>query len=50
VGLEKDDVIIGVNREPIDNLAAFRKILETKPDLIALSIVRKGQNMYLLMP
>lgn len=50
VGLEKDDVIIGVNREPIDNLAAFRKILETKPDLIALSIVRKGQNIYLLMP
>lgn len=50
VGLEKDDVIIGVNREPIANLAAFRKILETKPDLIALSIVRKGQNMYLLMP
>ena len=50
VGLEKDDVIIGVNREPIDNLAALRKILETKPDLIALSIVRKGQNMYLLMP
>ena len=50
VGLEKDDVIIGVNRETIDNLAALRKILETKPDLIALSIVRKGQNMYLLMP
>ncbi len=50
VGLEKDDVIIGVNREPIDNLAALRKILETKPDLIALSILRKGQNMYLLMP
>jgi len=50
VGLEKDDVIIGVNREPIDNLAAFRKILESKPDLIALSILRKGQNMYLLMP
>lgn len=50
VGLEKDDVIIAVNREPIDNLAAFRKILETKPDLIALSIMRKGQNMYLLMP
>ncbi|QLK59682.1 Do family serine endopeptidase [Enterobacteriaceae bacterium Kacie_13] len=50
VGLEKDDVIIGINRESTDNLAAFRKILETKPDLIALSIMRKGQNMYLLMP
>jgi len=50
IGLQKDDVIIGVNREPLENLAAFRKILESKPDLIALSIVRKGQNIYLFMP
>lgn len=50
IGLQKDDVIVGVNREPVDNLAAFRKILETKPDLIALSVQRKGQNIYLLMP
>jgi serine protease DegQ len=50
IGLQKDDVIVGVNREPVNNLAAFRKILETKPDLIALSVQRKGQNIYLLMP
>lgn len=50
IGLEKDDVIIGVNREPLENLVAFRKILESKPDLIALSIQRKGQNIYLFMP
>ncbi|KAA8728204.1 serine endoprotease DegQ [Ewingella americana] len=50
IGLQKDDVIIGVNREAVDNLAALRKILETKPALIALSVQRKGQNIYLLMP
>ncbi|KAB7898555.1 Do family serine endopeptidase [Rouxiella sp. S1S-2] len=50
VGFQQGDVIVGVNREPIDNLAALRKVLESKPDLIAISVVRKGQSLYLLMP
>jgi len=50
VGLQKDDVIVGINREPVDNLAALRKMLESKPDLIALSVQRNGQSIYLLMP
>jgi serine protease DegQ len=50
VGFQQGDVIVGINREPIDNLAALRKVLESKPDLIAISVVRKGQSLYLLMP
>ncbi|WP_338493191.1 serine endoprotease DegQ [Erwinia aphidicola] len=48
-GLQKDDVIVGVNRTPVQNLAELRKLLETKPDLLALSIMRGDENIYLLM-
>lgn len=50
VGFQTGDVIVGINRGAIDNLEALRKVLVSKPDLIALSIVRKGQSIYLLMP
>ncbi|WP_336797429.1 serine endoprotease DegQ [Erwinia aphidicola] len=48
-GLQKDDVIVGVNRTPVQNLAELRKLLETKPDLLALSIMRGDENIYLLL-
>ena len=48
-GLHKDDVIIGVNRTAVSNLAELRKILEAKPPLVALSVVRAGENIYLLL-
>lgn len=50
VGFQTGDVIVGINRGAIDNLDALRKVLLTKPDLIALSVMRKGQSIYLLMP
>jgi serine protease DegQ len=50
VGFQQGDIIVGVNRAPIDNLDALRKVLQSKPDLVALSVMRKGQNIYLLMP
>lgn len=50
VGFQTGDVIVAVNRGAIDNLDAFRKVLESKPDLIAISVMRKGQSIYLLMP
>lgn len=50
VGFQAGDVIVAVNRGAIDNLDAFRKVLESKPDLIAISVMRKGQSIYLLMP
>ncbi len=48
-GLQKDDVIVGVNRTPVQNLAELRKLLETKPDLLALSVMRGDENIYLLL-
>lgn len=48
-GLQKGDVIIGLNRSPVANLAELRKLLETKPPLLALNIIRGDQNIYLLL-
>ncbi|BDH44416.1 serine protease [Salmonella enterica subsp. enterica serovar Choleraesuis] len=48
-GLHKDDVIIGVNRTRTRSLADMRKILETKPAIIALEVVRGNENIYLLL-
>ncbi|MCU5773455.1 serine endoprotease DegQ [Erwiniaceae bacterium BAC15a-03b] len=49
IGLHKDDVIIGINRNPIHNLAELRKALEAKPPLVALNVVRAGESIYLLL-
>ncbi|MFC0228174.1 serine endoprotease DegQ [Serratia aquatilis] len=49
IGLQKGDVIIGVNRERIENIAALRKLLEAKPAVMALNIVRGEENIYLLL-
>ena len=49
-GLQKDDVIVGVNRTPVQNLAELRKLLEAKPPLLALSVMRGEENLYLLLP
>lgn len=48
-GLHKDDVIIGINRERISSIAEMRKILEKKPAVIALHVVRGDDNLYLLL-
>ena len=48
-GLQKDDVIIGVNRDRVNSIAEMRKVLATKPAIIALQIVRDNESIYLLM-
>lgn len=48
-GLRKDDVIIGVNRTRVQSIAEMRKVLETKPSVIALQIVRGNDTLYLLL-
>ncbi|MFU9135279.1 serine endoprotease DegQ [Erwinia tasmaniensis] len=48
-GLQKDDVIVGVNRARVQNLAELRKQLEAKPPLLALNVIRGGENIYLLL-
>jgi len=48
-GLQKGDVIIGINRQRIRDINELRKVLDSKPDLIALNIVRGSDNIYLLL-
>jgi serine protease DegQ len=48
-GLHKDDVIIGVNRDRVNSIAEMRKVLEAKPSIIALQVVRGNENIYLLL-
>lgn len=49
VGLQKDDVIVGVNRSRVQSLAEMRKVLETKPPVLALNVVRGEESIYLLL-
>ena len=48
-GLQKDDVIIGVNRDRVNSIAEMRKVLAAKPAIIALQIIRGNESLYLLM-
>ena len=48
-GLHKDDVIIGVNRDRVQSIAEMRKLLEAKPNIIALHVVRGNDTLYLLL-
>ena len=47
--LLKDDIIIGVNRQSVSNLAEFRKILEKQPGVLALNIQRGDRTIYLVI-
>ncbi|UYU32337.1 serine endoprotease DegQ [Siccibacter colletis] len=48
-GLQKDDVIIGINRERITSIADMRKVMATKPAVIALQVVRGNERIFLLL-
>ncbi|MEI2265346.1 serine endoprotease DegQ [Erwinia sp. CGal63] len=48
-GLQKDDVIVGLNRTRVENLADLRKQLAAKPSLLALNVIRNGESLYLLL-
>lgn len=49
VGLHKDDVIIGINRQSTQSIAELRKVLEAKPAVIAVNVMRGNESIYLLM-
>jgi len=48
IGLRKGDVILGVNQQSIANLGELRKVLDTKPAVLALNIKRGNAILYLL--
>lgn len=48
-GLKAGDIIIGVNREAVENTEDLSKVLEGEPSAIALNILRGNSNFYLLV-
>ena len=49
IGLEPNDIIVGINRLRINNLAELRKSLKEQQGVFALKIVRGNQNLYLMV-
>ena len=49
IGLKKGDVIMCANQQPVKNIAELRKILDSKPSVLALNIQRGDTSIYLLM-
>lgn len=48
-GVHKGDLIIGVNRQRVRDLSELRQALDSKPPVVALNLVRAGENIYLLL-
>lgn len=48
-GLKEGDLVVGINRQPVESLSQLRKILNDKPSAIALNILRDNSNFYLLI-
>ncbi len=48
-GLIEGDVIVGVNRIAVENLTQLRQVLDSKPSVVALNILRNGANFYLIL-
>lgn len=48
-GLQKDDIILGLNRQPIRNLGELRKALEKSPNVLALEVKRGSNILYLII-
>ena len=49
-GLQKDDVIIGVNRDRVNSIAEMRKVLAAKPAIRLTCDVRLTRGMLLPFP
>lgn len=47
--LQPGDIIIGVNRQTVKNLAQFRAIVEKNPGVLALNIQRGPRTIYLVI-
>lgn len=49
LGLEKDDIIIGVNRQRVHNVAELRTALQQQQGVIAIHVQRGQQTLYVLL-
>ncbi|SFU40081.1 Do family serine endopeptidase [Xenorhabdus koppenhoeferi] len=48
-GLQKNDLIVAANNTRIRNINELRKVIENKPSVIALNVLRGDNNVYLLL-
>ncbi|MCK3654505.1 serine peptidase [Pasteurellaceae bacterium Macca] len=48
-GFRKGDVIVGVNRQIVENIGELRKIVDAKLSAVALNILRDGSNFYVII-
>jgi serine protease Do/serine protease DegQ len=48
-GLRSDDLIIGVNRQRIKNIAELRAILKEQDNVFALNIIRGNSSLFLMI-
>ena len=48
-GLQPGDLIIGVNNQRVMTIVELRKIIDGKPSVLALNILRGDDNIYLLL-
>ncbi|OCF94520.1 Do family serine endopeptidase [Gilliamella sp. wkB308] len=49
LSLQEGDLITGVNKTRVNNIADLRKIIDSKPSAIALNIVRGDSRLYLIL-
>ncbi|WP_369308662.1 Do family serine endopeptidase [Providencia rettgeri] len=49
IGLVKGDLIFGVNDQRVETIEQFRKIIDAKPPVLAMKVLRGGETLYLLM-
>ncbi|KXO11239.1 Outer membrane stress sensor protease DegQ, serine protease [Moritella sp. JT01] len=48
-GLEEGDIIIGVNKDKVTNLAQLRELLTAEKSTLALNIKRSNQHLFLVL-
>lgn len=48
-GLQKEDLIIGVNRKSIQNLVELTDFINSSPQILAFNIVRDNRKLYLIL-
>jgi S1-C subfamily serine protease len=48
-GLRKDDVIVAVNRRPVNSVAELRQAMDQAGNVIALNIRRGNTSLYLVL-
>lgn len=48
-GLKQGDIIIGINRTPVNNLKELTALIESSPRILALNIQRNNRLLYLIL-